>query len=59
METEIIINKAKEAIYQVKYYKNLYLAHKKINKILLLIISTINNCLIAFHVFLFKNLINL
>ena len=51
METEIIINKAKEAIYQVKYYKNLYLAHKKINKILLLIISTINNCLIAFHVF--------
>ena len=51
MKTENINNIANEAIYQLKYYKNLYLAHKKFNKILLLIFSTINICLIAFRVY--------
>ena len=51
MKTEIINNTANEAIYQLKYYKILYLAHKKINKILFIIFSTIIVCLIAFHVY--------
>ena len=50
MRTEIVNNLADEAIYQLKYYKNLYLVHKKVNKILLIIISTIFICLIAFLV---------
>ena len=51
MKTELVNNIANEAIYQLKYYKNLYLAHKKINKILLIIFITIIICLIAFHVY--------
>ena len=31
MRTEIVINLANEAIYQLEYYKKLYLTHKKIN----------------------------
>ena len=36
MKTELVNNIANEAIYQLQYYKKLYLAHKKITKILLL-----------------------
>ena len=51
MKTEFVSNIANEAIYQlIYYYKNLYLAHKKINKMVLIIFSTINICLLAFHV---------
>ena len=51
MRTEIVINLANEAVYQLEYYKNLYLVHKKVNKILLIIISTLFICLIAFLVY--------
>ena len=51
MKTEIVNNLADEAIYQLQYYKNLYLTHKKINKILLILFLTIIICLIAFHVY--------
>ena len=50
MKTENVNNIANEAIYQLKYYKNLYLAHKKINKIFLILFITIIFCLIAFLV---------
>ena len=53
MKTEIISNIANEAIYQLQYYKNLYLVHKKVIKILLIIISTLFICLIAFLVYYF------
>ena len=36
MKTELVNNIANEAIYQLQYYKIIYLAHKKINKILLI-----------------------
>ena len=48
MKTEIVNNIANEGIYQLKYYKNLYLTHKKINKIFLILFITIFICLIAF-----------
>ena len=51
MKTEIINNIANEAVYQLKYYKKLYLAYKKNTKILLKISSKIIICLIAFHVY--------
>ena len=51
MITELINNIANEGIYQLEYYKNLYLVHKKVNKILLIIISTLFICLIAFLVY--------
>ena len=51
MKTELVNNIANEAIYQLKYYKNLYLAHKKINKIFLILFTTIIICLIAFLVY--------
>ena len=51
MRTELIINIANEGIYQLEYYKNLYLVHKKVKKILLLIISTLFICLIVFLVY--------
>ena len=51
MRTEVVNNLANEAIYQLQYYKNLYLTHKKINKTLLIIFITIIICLIAFHVY--------
>ena len=50
MKTELVNNIANEAIYQLEYYKNLYLVHKKVNKMLLIIISTLFICLIAFLV---------
>ena len=60
MKTELVNNIANEAIYQLEYYKNLYLVHKKVNKILLIIISTLFICLIAFLVYYYlKILINL
>ena len=51
MKTELVNNIANEAIYQLEYYKNLYLVHKKVNKLLLIIISTLFICLIAFLVY--------
>ena len=51
MKTEIVSDIANEGIYQLKYYKNLYLTHKKINKILFL---TIFICLIAFLVYYYS-----
>ena len=41
MRTEVVNNLANEAIYQLQYYKKLYLTQKKINKILLILISTL------------------
>ena len=51
MRTELVNIIANEGIYQLQYYKNLYLAHKKIIKILLITFSTLIICLIAFHVY--------
>ena len=51
MRTEIVNNLVDEAIYQLQYYKNLYLAHKKIKKIFLILFITIIICLIAFLVY--------
>ena len=55
MKTELVNNIANEAIYQLEYYKNLYLVHKKLNKILLIIISKLIICLIAFLVYYYLN----
>ena len=54
MRTEIVNNIANEAIYQLQYYKNLYLTHKKINKIFLILFITIFICLIAFLVYYYS-----
>ena len=51
MKTDLVNNIANEPKYQLKYYKNLYLAHKKINKIYLILFITIIICLIAFLVY--------
>ena len=51
MKTELVNNIANEGIYQLEYYKNLYLAHKKVNKKLLLFISILFICLITFLVY--------
>ena len=51
MGTEVVNNLANEAIYQLEYFKNLYLVHKKVNKILLILISTLIICLIVFLVY--------
>ena len=51
MKTEHVNNIANEASYQLRYYKYLYLTHRKINKILLIIFAAIFICLIAFHVY--------
>ena len=54
MKTELVNNIANEGIYQLKYYKNLYLTHKKINKILLILVIIIFICLIAFLVYYYS-----
>ena len=51
MRTEVVNNLADEAIYQLQYYKKLYLTYKKINKIFLILFITIIICLIAFLVY--------
>ena len=51
MKTELVNNTTNEALYQLQYYKNLYLAHKKINKNLLILLSAIIICLIVIHVY--------
>ena len=51
MKTEPVNKMANEGIYQLEYYKNLYLVHKKINKLLLIIISILFICLITFLVY--------
>ena len=53
MKAEIVINIANEGIYQLQYYKNLYLAYKKINTILLIFFSAISISLIAIHVYFY------
>ena len=47
MRTELVNNIANEQIYQLQYYKKVYLTHKKINKVILILIIY----LIAFHVY--------
>ena len=54
MKTELVNNIANEGIYQLKYYKNLYLTNKKINKILLILVLTIFICLTAFLVYYYS-----
>ena len=54
MKTEIVNNIANEGIYRLKYYKNSYLTHKKINKIFLMLFITIFICLIAFLVYYYS-----
>ena len=54
MKTKIVNNIANEGIYQLKYYKNLYLTHKKVNKIFLILFITIFICLIAFLVYFYS-----
>ena len=51
MKTEIVNNIANEAIYQLQHYKNLYLTHKKISKIFLILFITIIIFLVAFLVY--------
>ena len=51
MKTELGNNISNEAIYQLQYYEKLYLTHKKINKVLLILFITIFICLIVFHVY--------
>ena len=51
MKTELVNNIANEGVYQLQYYKKLYLAHKKVNKILLIFVITIIICLITFLVY--------
>ena len=53
MRTEIVNNLANEAIYQLEYYKKLYLTHKKINEIFLILFTIIIICLIAFLVYFY------
>ena len=50
MRIEIVNNLANEAIYQLEFYKKLYLTHKRINKIFLILFTIIIICLIAFLV---------
>ena len=50
MKTELVNNMANEGLYQLQYYKNLYLTHKKINKKILILFMTIIICLTAFLV---------
>ena len=54
MRTEVVNNLADEAIYQLQYYKNLYLTHKKINKIFLIVLITIIICLIVILVYYYS-----
>ena len=51
MRTEVVNDIANEAIYQFQYYKKLYLTHKKINKIFLILFITLLICLIVFLVY--------
>ena len=51
MKTELVNNIANETIHQLQYYKSLYLTHKKIKKLFLILFSTIIICLIAFLVY--------
>ena len=55
MKTNLVNNIANEAKYQLQYYKNVYLTHKKIDKMSLIHFSTIIICLIEFHVCYYLN----
>ena len=54
MKTELVNNIANEAIYQLQYYRKLYLTHINNNKIFLILFSTIIICLIAFFVYYYS-----
>ena len=54
MKTELVNNIANEGIYQLQYYKKLFLTHKKINKLFLILFITIIICLIAFLVYYYS-----
>ena len=54
MKTVLVKNIANEAIYQVQYYKKLYLTHIKNNKVFLILFSTIIICLIAILVYYYS-----
>ena len=51
MKTELVNIIANEAIYQLQYYNNSYLTHKKINEKFLIIFTTLIICLLAFLVY--------
>ena len=51
MKTKLVKKIANEAFFQLQIYKSLNLAHKKINKTLQIIISTLTVCLVAIHVY--------
>ena len=60
IKTELVNKISNEAIYQLQYYKILFPAHKMLNKIILIVFSTVIICLIVFHVYCsLKVLINL
>ena len=60
MRTELVKNIANEGIYQLQYYKNLYLALKKIKKIRLVVFFNKNSLFDSIsRLLLFKILINL
>ena len=50
MKTEFVYYLSNEAIYQLKYYNNLNLTHKKNIKTFLILIATINVYLVIIHV---------
>ena len=54
MKTEVVNNIANEGIYQLRYYKNLYHSHKKINKMFLILFIILFICLIAFLVYYYS-----
>ena len=58
MKRELVNSIANEATYQLQYYKNLYLAHKKINKIISILFLH-KNYLFDSRLVFFKILINL
>ena len=57
MKTELVNKIANETIYELQYEKKFYLDHKKINKKILILFSTLNICLSAIHVFYYLNFI--
>ena len=54
MKTEIVNDIANEGIYQLNYYKKLYLTHKKINIILVIFIIILIICLNLSHVYYYS-----
>ena len=57
MKTELVEKIANEALYQLQYYKNLHLAHKKNIRTIFIFLSIIFISLIVIHVFFVQNFI--